>query len=422
MSESSSAAARGFQAGGPLAWPLRRLLTRLLSGISVGSLVVQLPDGQRYDGRGAVPGPHAAVTLHRWRTVARLALQGDIGLAEAYRDGDWSTPDLVALLDFGARNEASWAGTVNPPWPIRLLSRLQHLARGNSRRGSRQNIAFHYDIGNAFYAQWLDPALIYSSALYGDEAQTLEEAQAAKLERVMDLLAIDSSANRTTSVLEIGCGWGALALALAGRHNASVTGLTLSTQQLAFAQQRVAEQCAQAQVNLRLQDYRDVDGTFDRIVSIEMLEAVGERYWPTYFETLRKRLRHGGVAVIQVITIGESHFDNYRSGADFIQRFIFPGGMLPSVSAMQREAGAAGLTLTRELSFGDSYATTLAQWRHRFIEAWPAIEAQGFDLAFKRLWTYYLAYCEAGFRAGRVDVGLFTLRHAVPAESQRHSR
>jgi cyclopropane-fatty-acyl-phospholipid synthase len=414
MSDSSSAAARGFQAGGALAWPLRRLLTRLLSGISVGSLVVELPDGQRYDGRGAVAGPQATVTLHRWRTVSRLALQGDIGLAESYRDGDWSTPDLVALLDFGARNEASWAGTVNAPWPMRVLSRLQHLARGNSRRGSRQNIAFHYDIGNAFYAQWLDPALIYSSALYSDEAQTLEEAQAVKLQRVIDLLALDGNANKATSVLEIGCGWGALALAVAGRHNASLTGLTLSAQQLAFAQQRVAEQGLQTQVDLRLQDYRDVDGTFDRIVSIEMLEAVGERYWPTYFETVRERLRPGGVAVIQVITIGEPWFDNYRSGADFIQRFIFPGGMLPSVSAMHREATAAGLTLHRELSFGDSYATTLAQWRHRFIEAWPAIEAQGFDLAFKRLWTYYLAYCEAGFRAGRVDVGLFTLRHAEP--------
>jgi cyclopropane-fatty-acyl-phospholipid synthase len=165
-------------------------------------------------------------------------------------------------------------------------------------------------------------------------------------------------------------------------------------------------------VDLRLQDYRDVQGSYDRIVSIEMLEAVGERYWPTYFQTLRQRLRPGGLAVLQVITIGESHFDGYRSGADFIQRFIFPGGMLPSISVMQQQARAAGLVLSRELSFGDSYATTLAAWRHRFIEAWPAIEAQGFDLRFKRLWTYYLAYCEAGFRAGRVDVGLFTLRHA----------
>ncbi|HLL11316.1 MAG TPA: cyclopropane-fatty-acyl-phospholipid synthase family protein, partial [Rubrivivax sp.] len=394
MSESTSATARGIQAGGALAWPLRRMLTRLLSSISVGSVVIELPDGQCVNGRGAAAGPHAAITLHRWRAMARLAVQGDIGLAESYRDGDWSTPDLVALLDFGARNEASWAGTVNAPWPVRMLSRLQHLARGNSRRGSRQNIAFHYDIGNAFYAQWLDPQLIYSSALYSDSAQTkltLEEAQAAKLERVIELLELDRAADPATSVLEIGCGWGALALAIAGRGNVALTGLTLSAQQLAFAQQRVTEQGAQERVDLRLQDYRDVQGSYDRIVSIEMLEAVGERYWPTYFQTLRQRLRPGGLAVLQVITIGESHFDGYRSGADFIQRFIFPGGMLPSISVMQQQARAAGLVLSRELSFGDSYATTLAAWRHRFIEAWPAIEAQGFDLRFRRLWTYYLA-------------------------------
>jgi cyclopropane-fatty-acyl-phospholipid synthase len=413
MSDRSFATARPASLASPFILPLRRLLDRLLNGVRAGSISIELPDGHRADARGATPGPHAAITLQRWRALRRLALQGDIGLAESYRDGDWSTPDLVALLEFGARNDAGWAGAVDGRWPVRALARLLHLAHANSRRGSRHNIAFHYDIGNAFYARWLDPQLIYSSALYRTAGETLEQAQAAKLERVIDLLELDRTApDAPASVLEIGCGWGALALAIARRHDVRLTGLTLSAQQLAFAQQRAAAEGAAGRIDLRLQDYRDVDGRFDRIVSIEMLEAVGERYWPTYFQTLQRRLRPGGVAVIQVITIGEPYFERYRRGADFIQRYIFPGGMLPSVDAMRRTAEAAGLVLRSELSFGDSYATTLAEWRHRFLEAWPALEAQGFDLAFKRLWTYYLAYCEAGFRAGRVDVGLYTLRHA----------
>ena len=415
MSDFTSVA-QDAPAGAFWLWPLRRLLGRLLKGVSAGSISIRLPDGTSFNGHGPAPGPHAAVTLHRWRALARLAMQGDIGLAEAYRDGDWSTPDLVALLEFGGRNEAGWAGTLDAPWPARVLFRLLHLAHANTRGGSRHNIAFHYDIGNAFYAQWLDPALIYSSALYTGAGQTLEQAQANKLQRVIDLLQLENLA-ADGSVLEIGCGWGALALTVARMHAGPFTGLTLSAQQLAHAQQRVDQEAVAAQVDLRLQDYRDVSGSFDRIVSIEMLEAVGERYWPTYFDTLRQRLRPGGVAVIQVITIGDEHFDHYRSGADFIQRFIFPGGMLPSVTAMQREAQRAGLELRCELQFGDSYAATLAEWRHRFTQAWPAIEAMGFDIGFKRLWTYYLAYCEAGFRAGKVSVGLYTLQHADAART-----
>jgi cyclopropane-fatty-acyl-phospholipid synthase len=263
-------------------------------------------------------------------------------------------------------------------------------------------------MGNAFYAQWLDPDMIYSSALYATGSESLEEAQAAKIDRIAELLAPAPGA----TVLEIGCGWGALALALARTHGAHVTGLTLSTEQLAHARQRVDEEGLAPRVDLRLQDYRDVEGCYDRIVSIEMLEAVGERYWPVYFGTLRERLAPGGVAVVQVITIADAHFDRYRSSPDFIQRFIFPGGMLPSVGALNAEAARAGLALERAESFGASYAATLAEWRHRFLAAWPAIEPLGYDAAFKRLWEYYLCYCEAGFRSGRVDVGLFTLKHA----------
>ena len=392
-------------------WPLRRLLLRLLGSVRSGSLAVELPGGEHIEGRGTAPGPQASIRLHRWRPLLRLLLQGDLGLAESYRDGDWSSPDLTALLEFGIRNEANWGRALEASWPARWLTRLFHLRRANSRRGSRQNISFHYDMGNDFYAQWLDPELIYSSALYTVGDESLEAAQAAKLDRIVALLDVPDDAK----VLEIGCGWGALALALARKHRASVTGLTLSTEQLAHANQRVADAGLTHAVDLRLQDYRDVQGEYDRIVSIEMLEAVGERYWPVYFETLRQRLRPDGSAVLQVITIADDYFEHYRRGTDFIQRFIFPGGMLPSVSVMQAQAAQVGMRLETAVSFGDSYGITLAEWRHRFLRAWPSIEALGFDASFRRLWEYYLCYCEAGFRSGRVDVGLFTVVHADPA-------
>ena len=396
-----------------LAWPLRRLLVRLLGHVACGTIEIVLPGGERLAGRGAMPGPHAVIALRGWRPLRRLALAGDIGLAESYRDGDWTTPDLTALLEFGIRNEASWGGTLEASWPARAVFRAIHAARANTRRGSRENIAFHYDLGNEFYAQWLDPTLTYSSALYRDDAQSLEDAQATKLERVTELLRLPSLAP-DAEVLEIGCGWGATALHLARRHPARLVGLTLSEQQLVHAQRRAEVEGAAGQVDLRLQDYRDVTGAFDRIVSIEMLEAVGERYWPVYFETLRDRLRPGGVAVLQVITIADAHFDKYRRGADFIQRFIFPGGMLPSPGALRVEAGRAGLTLHTAELFGTSYAATLVEWRRRFVQAWPQIAALGFDDAFRRLWEYYLCYCEAGFLSGRVDVGLYTLEHSAP--------
>ncbi len=401
---------------GLVAWPLRRLLGRLLGNLSVGSIAIELPDGARVVGHAAAPGPQVAIAVHRWRALARLALGGDIGLAESFRDGDWSTPDLAALLEFGIRNEAGWGAALEAARPLRWLFRALHLARANSRRGSRENIAFHYDLGNDFYRQWLDAELIYSSGIYSGADETLESAQATKLARIRQLLRLDELGS-DARVLEIGCGWGALALDLARRHPVRVTGLTLSAEQLAHGRQRVAAEGLAERVDLRLEDYRDATGRYDRIVSIEMLEAVGERYWPVYFETLRRRLAPGGVAVVQVISIAEAQFDSYRRGADFIQRFIFPGGMLPSRTAMRAAADAAGLTLTTASTFGASYAATLVEWRRRFLGARASIAALGFDERFLRLWEYYLCYCEAGFRSGRVDVGLYILerRADLPA-------
>lgn len=394
-------------------WPLRRLLSRLLRGVTCGSITITLPDRQRLEGRGALPGPQASIQFVRWRAIARLALRGDIGLAASYRDGDWSSPDLTALIEFGIANEAGWGDALDARWPARMLHRLLHMARSNTRRGSRDNIAFHYDLGNAFYGLWLDRGMQYSGAPFVNGVnESLEDAQAEKLRRVLALLEPERLAEGAR-ILEIGCGWGALAVELARLPpSASVVGLTLSKEQLAYAEARVAAAGEQDRVDLRLQDYRDVEGEYDRIASIEMLEAVGERYWPVYFETLRKRLKSSGVAVVQVITIADEHFEHYRRGTDFIQRFIFPGGMLPSTAAMRTHAAQAGLTFDVAETFGLGYARTLVEWRERFFAAWPAIEALGFDASFKRLWEYYLCYCEAGFRSGRVDVGLYRLAHA----------
>ena len=404
---SRTSSAQCIASSTPRAYSFFSPLQKLLARTRFGHLTLTLPNGRRMEAAGREGGPHAALHLHRWRPLLRLAFQGDLGLALSYRDGDWDSPDLTALLEFGLANEAAWGLQLEGRGPARWFARLAHLARSNTRRGSRNNIGFHYDLGNKFYERWLDDSMLYSSALYdGSPNDTLEAAQARRLARILQMLGTQPGED----VLEIGCGWGTLAATLAKDAGARVTGVTLSTEQLAFARERASEWGVAEQVDLRLQDYRDVPGRFDRIVSIEMIEAVGEAYWPTYFSALRERLKPGGVAVLQAITIADQHFDAYRRGADFIQRCIFPGGMLPSPGALQAQAERAGFEIEEQLLFGPSYALTLAEWRRRFLAEWPAIEPLGFDAAFKRLWTYYLGYCEAGFRSGRVDVGLYRLR------------
>ncbi|WP_343637455.1 cyclopropane-fatty-acyl-phospholipid synthase family protein [Roseateles sp.] len=400
-------------------------LRRLLSRTRYGCLTLTLPDGSQVEAAGAEPGPCADLSLHRWRPVWRTLLQGDLGLAFSYRDGDWSSSNLTALLAFGLANEASLGQVTAARGPARWLARFLHRANANTRRGSRHNISAHYDLGNRFYERWLDDSMLYSSAIYDDgghghghgdgatrvangPALSLEEAQARRIDRIVEMLDLRPGQR----VLEIGCGWGTLAATLARRCDVEVVGVTLSTEQLAFARERAAQWGVADRVDLRLQDYRDIEGRFDRIVSIEMIEAVGEAYWPVYFSALRDRLLPDGTAVLQAITIDESHFERYRASPDFIQRCIFPGGMLPTPERMSDQASRAGLAFQTELRFGGGYAATLAEWRRRFLAEWPAIESLGFDLPFKRLWEYYLCYCEAGFLAGRVDVGLYRLRHA----------
>jgi cyclopropane-fatty-acyl-phospholipid synthase len=388
-----------------LAWMLRRYVQRQLRQADIGRLIVTLPDGARIDHRGTQPGPEATLAVNRWSTFARVVTGGSNGFAEAFMDGTWSSPDLPKLLEWFDRNGAALETATDGPLLVRVGDRLRHALRSNTRRNSRRNIAAHYDLGNAFYAAWLDDSMSYSSGIYADAHTSLEEAQTAKIARVCDLLEVRPGQR----VLEIGAGWGGVMEAVA-RQGAAITGLTLSVEQKAFAEARLTRTAPGAGWDVRMQDYRDVGDSFDRVVSIEMLEAVGEAYWPVYFKQVHDRLRPGGVAVIQVISIAADRYEGYRRRPDFIQRYIFPGGMLPTPAIVADQARAAGLDLTRREDFGLSYADTLRDWRVRFLAAWPRIAPLGFDPRFKRMWEYYLAYCEAGFRDGAIDVHLFQFR------------
>jgi len=286
-----------------------------------------------------------------------------------------------------------------------LIERVRHTFRRNTRRGSQRNIAYHYDLGNEFYALWLDRGMTYSSALFENAREPLEAAQQRKYDRVAALLELEPG----QSVLEIGCGWGGFAEEAAGRHGCSVVGLTLSRAQREYAEARLARAGLADKTRIRLEDYRDARGIFDRIASIEMIEAIGYEHWPVYFARLHKLLRPKGIAVLQAITIADERFESYRRCPDFIQRYIFPGGMLPAPGILRREVERAGFRFVEGPRFASSYALTLALWQERFQAAWPRIAALGFDRRFKRMWEYYLAYCEAGFRSGTLDVGLFRL-------------
>lgn len=382
-------------------------MRRIVGPFPTGSLSIDLPSGRRIELSGDRPGHNAHIAVHSWRALPRLAFGGDVGFAEALGDGDCSSHDLSTLLLWGIDNTDPGRSVGDSHVAWRMFSRLRHASRANTRSNSRRNIAAHYDLGNAFYEAWLDDDLNYSSGIYDAPETTIEAAQKAKLRRVAELLDLRSG----ESVLEIGCGWGALAQLLVSEHRCHVTGLTLSTQQLSYARRRLS--AFDGRADIRLQDYRDVTGTFDRIVSIEMLEAVGEAFWPAYFSKIASCLSPGGTAVIQAITIDEARFDGYRRQPDFIQLAIFPGGMLPTKTIIASQAERAGLSVVRSEHFGPSYARTLADWRIRFDRAWPAIQALGFDERFRRLWDYYLVYCEVGFEAGWLDVGLYQIRHAA---------
>ncbi|WP_206419749.1 SAM-dependent methyltransferase [Minwuia thermotolerans] len=383
-------------------WP--RLLAGLLARMERGRIRVTLPDGRVLEGGGG--GETAEVAIRDWRALRRLALGGEIGVARSFLDSEWTTPDLLAVFRVIQANRTALHDALQGSALSRVVNLLAHRRRRNSRRGSRRNIAEHYDLGNDFYARWLDPSMTYSAALYADGANSLERAQEAKYRAIAELADLRPGCR----VLEIGCGWGGFAAFAAREYGATVEGVTLSTEQLEWARRRAAEGGFADRASFHLTDYRETGGTYDRVVSIEMFEAVGEEHWPAFFRTVRERLKPGGRAVVQSITIDEAAFESYRRRADFIQRFVFPGGMLPSAERLVRAAGAAGLEARAERFFGQCYARTLLDWRERFHGAWGDIQTMpGFDQRFRRLWDYYLAYCAAGFQHGVIDVGHFRL-------------
>ncbi|MDA1308490.1 MAG: cyclopropane-fatty-acyl-phospholipid synthase [Proteobacteria bacterium] len=405
----STTAAGSATAAGPSKPTLwTRLAFFALRRLQRGSLTVVLPDGRRFEFAGPHTGPRAEVHLSDQSAVKRLLLGGDLGFAESYMDGHCESPDLTSLIELCARNRDDISRAIDGHWLGRAARRIGHFHRRNSKTGSQRNISHHYDIGNAFYAHWLDPTMTYSSAIFSAPDEDLEAAQMRKYRRLADQLDLHPG----QTVLEIGCGWGGFARLLARDYGVKVVGITLSTEQRDEALKRIAAENLSDRIEIRLQDYRDVSETYDRIASIEMLEAVGEAYWPTYFATLRDRLTPDGRAALQVITIDDAIYESYRANPDFIQKYIFPGGMLPSPSKLVSRFAQANLTAIADDGFGLDYARTLAVWRSRFLEAWPAILEQGFDERFRRMWLYYLAYCEGGFLAGHIDVRQIVLKHA----------
>ncbi|MDA7947070.1 MAG: cyclopropane-fatty-acyl-phospholipid synthase family protein [Hyphomicrobiaceae bacterium] len=379
---------------------------RMLRWTPAGSILLELPNGQRLR-FGAQSGAfEPLLKLNNYGVISKSLWRGGIGFAEAYIDGDFDCSDLTEVFRFFIRNRDRLDDTGGALFKARLPDRVAHLARRNTLRGSRRNISEHYDLGNDFYRLWLDGEMNYSSGLYEAGCTSLAHAQAAKIDLIRDALQLDGG----EKVLEIGCGWGSLARHLAVRKDAVVTGLTLSWEQLDHACKMARVAGLANRCKFQLRDYRDENGLYDRIVSVEMIEAVGEENWPRYFRTLNERLRPGGSAVIQAITMEARRFEKYRRKADFIQRYIFPGGMLPTETAVATHAERNGFAFEPVERFGQSYALTLQEWRRRFENAWPQIEALGFDETFRRKWRYYLAYCEAGFLEGVIDVGVYRLR------------
>lgn len=373
--------------------------------ISRGRLDFVLPDGRRFRAEGSQPGPVAEIVAHDPDVFARLIREGDLGFCDAYIDGGWSSPDLQAFLDLiQGDNEGVYDGFPGMGL-VRVYERLRFWLQSNSKRQAKKNIAYHYDLGNDFYRLWLDETMTYSSALFVTGQESLEKAQTQKYASMVDRI----GAMPGDHVLEIGCGWGGFAEYAAKERGLRVTGLTISQAQHDYAVARMAKAGLSDRVEIKLQDYRDERGSYDGIASIEMFEAVGEKYWPAYFDTLRERLKPGRNATLQIITIADRRWEHYRKNVDFIQKYIFPGGMLPSPGALRREIARAGLTLRDSLEFGQSYSQTLRRWHETFNARWDEVRALGFDDRFRRMWNFYLTSCAGAFGGGNCDVTQITV-------------
>ena len=378
----------------------------LVGKLNSGRVDFILPDGRRFRAEGLKPGPVAEVTINNPDVFARLVREGDLGFCDAYLDGWWTTPDLQAFMDFiHADNDDMYDG-----FPGMALVRAWEKARfwfqSNTKRQALKNISYHYDLGNDFYSLWLDETMTYSSALFNTSQESLEKAQIAKYASMVDQMGVKPGDH----VLEIGCGWGGFAEYAAKERGLKVTGLTISKEQLEYAQKRIKRNGLSDKVNLKLQDYRDETGVYDGVASIEMFEAVGEKYWPVYFDKIKQCLKPGKHATLQIITIQDARWEVYRKSVDFIQKYIFPGGMLPSPSVLRKEVNRAGLSVQHSIEFGKSYSQTLRRWFEVFNNKWDNINAMGFDDRFRRMWNFYLTSCAATFESGNCDVTQITLQ------------
>jgi len=378
----------------------------LVGKLNSGRVDFILPDGRRFRAEGSKPGPVAEVTINNPDVFARLVREGDLGFCDAYLDGWWTTPDLQAFMDFiHADNDDMYDG-----FPGMALVRAWEKARfwfqSNTKRQALKNISYHYDLGNDFYSLWLDDTMTYSSALFNTSQESLEKAQIAKYASMVDQMGVKPGDH----VLEIGCGWGGFAEYAAKERGLKVTGLTISKEQLDYAKKRIKSKGLSAKVNFKLQDYRDETGVYDGVASIEMFEAVGEKYWPVYFDKIKQCLKPGKQATLQIITIQDARWEVYRKSVDFIQKYIFPGGMLPSPSVLRKEVHKAGLSVQHSIEFGKSYSQTLRRWFEVFNNKWDNISAMGFDDRFRRMWNFYLTSCAATFESGNCDVTQITLQ------------
>ena len=378
----------------------------ILKALDCGQLDIELPDGRVFRLEGPAGGPAASLRVHNPNLFSRVARDGDLGFAEAYLDGWWDTPDLQALMDMFLLNNDAVGMSFPGMGIVRTYERMRHWLNSNSRRQAKKNISYHYDLGNEFYSAWLDETMTYSSALFQPGTNDLSAAQTQKYASMCDRIGVAEGDH----LLEIGCGWGGFAEYAAGVRGAKVTGLTISKEQHDFARERMFRQGLNEKVDIVLRDYRDERATYDGVASIEMFEAVGEKYWPVYFDTLHERLKPGAQATLQIITIQDRLFDGYRKGVDFIQKYIFPGGMLPSPTALNQQIEQAGLHRLGSIEFGESYSETLRRWHRIFNDRWDDVAALGFDERFRRMWNFYLTSCAACFMSGTTDVTQVTMR------------
>ena len=378
----------------------------LVGKLNSGRVDFILPDGRRFRAEGSKPGPVAEVTINNPDVFARLVREGDLGFCDAYLDGWWTTPDLQAFMDFiHADNDDMYDGFPGMAL-VRAWEKARFWLQSNTKRQALKNISYHYDLGNDFYSLWLDDTMTYSSALFNTSQESLEKAQIAKYASMVDQMGVKPGDH----VLEIGCGWGGFAEYAAKERGLKVTGLTISKEQLEYAQKRIKNKGLGDKVNFKLQDYRDETGVYDGVASIEMFEAVGEKYWPIYFDKIKQCLKPGKQATLQIITVQDARWEVYRKSVDFIQKYIFPGGMLPSPSVLQKEVHRAGLRVQHSIEFGKSYSQTLRRWFEVFNNKWDNISAMGFDDRFRRMWNFYLTSCAATFESGNCDVTQITLQ------------